>query len=121
MSFFKVMRENHPVSINFHFGRAAGELEQRPAGEEQDFGNHVSTERLNQVFDGKDYEIDNDLPKLLLVHELARKIAEETYTDVDDNMAQLEMNLISVIGQKSVEMNLLACLATMNPEEIENH
>ena len=53
MSFFKVMRENHPVSINFHFGRAAGELEQRPAGEEQDFGNHVSTERLNQVFDGR--------------------------------------------------------------------
>ena len=56
-----------------------------------------------------------------LLHELATEIAEETFSESDTSTQQLERNLVSLIGQKSVEMNMLANLVSMKCDELKTH
>ena len=51
----------------------------------------------------------------------AEEIAEKTYTDGDSSREQVTKNLTSLISKKSVEMNLLAVLASKTCDEIETH
>ena len=85
-----------------------------------EYGPTVNDEQLNEIFDREDVHEDNIAEKLLFLQQLAQEIAEETYSDVDTSMEQLQNNLVSLIGQKSVEMNMLASIATMNAEQIYN-
>ena len=68
MSFFTVFRDNHPGNIEYHFGEQVENGDQ-PANEEEkdDIDDTVSTEELNEVFDGEDYGNETDPPKLKLL------------------------------------------------------
>ena len=52
---------------------------------------------------------------------MATQIAEETITDADTSMLQLSKNLISLISQKSAEMNLLHCLLSNTSEMLQEY
>ena len=104
MAFFKVFRENYPKQMVSHFGDSGENVEDQ----KDDIGDALSDEQMNEVFDRNDYVNEDPCPKLKLLWELAKNLAEETYTEADASLEQLEKNLVSVIGQKSVEMNLLA-------------
>ena len=56
-----------------------------------------------------------------LLHKLATEIAEETFSQCVDSPVQFQNNLVSLIGQKSVEMSMLANLASMTCVELKNH
>ena len=105
------------MQMVYHFG----ESEEIVEDHKDDIGDALSDEQMNEVFDRNDYVNEDASPKLKLLWELAKNVAEETYTEADTSMEQLEKNLVSVIGQKSVEMNLLATLASRAPEEIMNY
>ena len=60
-------------------------------------------------------------PKLTMLRERAKEIAQETYTEADGSMEQLEKNLRSLIGQKAVEFNLLASLIIRTSAQLRDY
>ena len=122
VAFFKIIRDNHPKHLIFHFGVAGNLGEQHDdIANEGVIGNSVSIDELDDIFTAEDYDNVNDPEKLKLLHQLAKTISEETYTEADCSVAQLENNLVSIIGQKAAEMNLMASLAIRNPEELTRY
>ena len=93
--YFKIVRDNHPKHLTFHFGESGdmGDQNYDIVGE-ADIGNSVSIDELRDIFTAEDYKNDNDPQKLKLLVELPKNISEETYTDVDFSEAQLECNLV---------------------------
>ena len=123
-AFFFIFRHQFPKKLHYHFSA----LENDGIPEDEKHGNDdgniveaMSDEHINGVFD-QEGDVQEDVPpKLKFLRQIAEEIAERSYTDVDCSMKQLTKNLISIIGQKSVEMNLLAKLATLAPAELRTY
>ena len=62
-----------------------------------------------------------DSPKLSLLKQYARTIAEKYITEKDSNVKQLTRNLISLIAQKSAEMRLVYILITETKDGIRDY
>ena len=120
MALFKVFRTHFPKQIQYHFGPRPDAEEAVPDG--GDIVSPVSDAELDGTFEGED-DLNEDVPpELAFTRQLAEEIAENTYNDSDCNMSQLQKNLISlIIGQKSVEMHMLAQLASMDADRFRNH
>ena len=121
MTFFILFRENHPQRLSYHFDGPQGNAEELPGNVEDVIPPPLSDQMMNDLFNGDDVRDDNNQPILNYLHMLAHQIAEETYNTMDTSMQQLERNLVSLIGQKSVEMNMLANLCSMNSEELRKY
>ena len=119
MAFFQIFRENFPKQVQYHFGILPND--DVPEGDDEDIVTPVSDNQLSEVFEREEDIKENIPPKLQFLRQVAQDMAEKTYTDGDCSIEQLTKNLISLIGQKSVEMHMLANLASMNSDEIRAH
>ena len=54
------------------------------------------------------------------MRQLVNEIAEESYSDVDYRLIHAANNLVPFSGQKSVKMNILAFLVSINAEDLHN-
>ena len=61
----------------------------------------------------KDYELSWKYSEVYQNSKLPFTIAEDKYNEGDCSLERLEVNLVSLIGQKSVEMNMLGKLVGM--------
>ena len=95
--------------------------EQLPVNAESGVPEPVNDGRLDDIFAADDVQNDDRQPMLTYLKLLATRVAEETYSHVDGSLSQLERNLNSLIGQKSVEMNMLAKLCSMNCDQLTTY
>ena len=122
LTFFKIFRDNAPKKLQYHFGFLPNDGlpdDDIPQGNNDLIVKPISNDELKNVFDQEEDVKENITPKLLFLYQTAKEIAESTFTESDCSIKQLTKNLISLIGQKSVEMNLLAKLASMTSDQIQ--
>ena len=65
--------------------------------------------------------MDVSSPRLKLLKAFAKDIAETTILDTDTSLIQLTKNLVSLIGQKASEMNLLFSLVTLDSLQLKEY
>ena len=106
----QVCRDNYPRKLTFHFGPSAV-LNDEPLSA---LGNilharaDVNNDDLPNIFTGAGRAaVRHDAVLLTLVKDLAKEIVVSTLTDVDSSFPQEVKNIVSLIGQKSVEMFLI--------------
>ena len=83
MVFFNIFRTHYPANIIYHFGEEAGNGDQPRVEEMKDeIGDALSPEQLNEVFDGEDYNNENDPPKLKHLLELAIVVVIRVFFEI---------------------------------------
>ena len=122
---FQIFRDKHPVILKFvfslDFAANANEVNGEPLNNDV-LIEEVTDADLNTMFDGLGNGEGNvQIPKLTLLRDYAKQIANDTFTEADSSIEQLEKNLRSLIGQKAVEFNLLASLVTRTSNQLRQH
>ena len=121
MTFFSIFREQDPNILKYHFGEYIPNDENPPGENQNGIPAPVSNDQLNEIFDGDDVVEDNVSPNLKFLQDIALEMAHDTYTESDCSLDQLQTNLISLIGQKSVEMNMLSHFVSMTCGELQDY
>ena len=73
-----------------------GESEENVEDHKDDIGDALSDEQMNEVFDRNDHVNEDASPKLKLLQELSKNLAEETYTEADTSMEQRRISYLSL-------------------------
>ena len=122
-TFFDIFRDAHPIKLKFVF-----DLNQALIGMNVEDGERrmeqgsTNDEDLNTIFDGSGRgEQQNDSRKLAQIKTYAHEIANETFCSADSSIKQLTKNLVSILGQKCAEFNLLHRICTMNEVQLKEH
>ena len=121
LALHEVCRHYFPLNLKFNFGRRnvqVGEQQSLLANIIQARAD-VHTADLPNIFTGEGRAaVKHDSDLLGLVKNLAQQSVLSTITDADSSVEQEVKNLISLIGQKSVEMYLIHKLIEMSTDDL---
>ena len=120
---FTVIRHHHPLILKFNFGEFENELEDVQDDGIFDIigGQNLHEEGLSLVFNNEKRCDTNLSDDLIYLRGLAKDIATETLHENDTSIRQLTQNLISIIGQKSAEMNLLHSVLSRDDASLKTY
>ena len=121
MTFFTIFRQQNPKKLQYHFGENIPDVENPNERPPDGMPAPISNDQMNNIFEGEDIVEPNIPQNLKFLQDVALDIAEDTFNESDCTVTQLTRNLISLIGQKSVEMNMLSRFITMNCDELMNY
>ena len=123
LTLHNICRKHEPKRLKFSFGPSIGiDGQENPLKVMLNEKSELQNQDLSSIFTGEGTASSMNDPNLLtLMRNMARARGEKTITDKDSSVAQETKNLVSILGQKAAEMNLINNIVERNLEEITEY
>ena len=124
LTLHNICRKHEPKRLKLSFGPsiAMNDGQGNPLKVMLNEKSELQDQDLRSIFTGEGTASSINDPNLLtLMRNMARAIVEKTITDKDSSVAQETKNLVSILGQKAAEMNLINNIVERNLEEITEY